>query len=70
MEKKEKLAILKSCVEKLSSLEQEMRQKLEYAKEGIGENNINLVIGGLCGLEHINQRIKSIYDTMVFVQGL
>ena len=70
MEKEEKLAILKSCVGILASLEQEMRQKLEYAKEGIGENNINLVIGGLCGLEHINQRIKSIYDMMVFVQRL
>lgn len=70
MGKEEKLAILKSCVGMLSSLEQEKKQKLEYAKEGIEENNINLVIGGLCGLEHINQRIKSIYDMMVFVQRL
>lgn len=70
MGKEEKLAILKSCVGMLSSLEQEMKQKLEYAKEGIEENNINLVIVGLCGLEHINQRIKSIYDMMVFVQRL
>ena len=70
MGKEEKLAILKSRVEMWSSLEQEMRQKLEYAKEGIGENNINLVIGGLCGMEHLNQRIKSIYDMMVFVQWL
>ncbi len=70
MGKEEKLAILKSCVGMLSSLEQEMKQKLEYAKEGIEENNINLVIGDLCGLEHINQPIKSIYDIMVFVQRL
>ncbi|WP_428044553.1 hypothetical protein [Candidatus Avelusimicrobium fimicolum] len=70
MGKEEKLAILKSCVGILSFLEQEMRQTFEYAKEGIEENNINLVIGGLCGLEQINQRIKSIYDMMVFVQRL
>lgn len=47
MGKEEKLAILKSCVGMLSSLEQEIKQKLEYAKEGIGEKNINLVIVGL-----------------------
>ena len=44
MGKEEKLAILKSCVGMLFSLAQEMKQKLEYAKEGIEENNINLVI--------------------------
>ena len=54
----------------LFSLAQEMKQKLEYAKEGVEENNINLVIGGVCGLEQVNQRIKSIYDMMVFVQRL
>ncbi len=70
MGKEEKLAILKSCVGMLFSLAQEMKQKLEYAKEGIEENNINLVIGGVCGLEQVNQRIKSIYDMMVFVQRL
>ncbi len=52
----------------LSSFEQEIQQKLEYAKEGIGENDINLVIGGLCGLAHLGQCIKSIYNMMVFVQ--
>lgn len=70
MGKEEKLAILKSCVGMLFSLEQEIKQKLEYSKEGVEENNIKLVIGGLCGLEHINQPIKSIYDMMVFVQRL
>ena len=70
MSQEEKLVILKSCVGKLFSLHKEMKQKLECSKEGLLEDNINLIIGSLCGLEQLSQRIKSIYDMMIFIQRL
>lgn len=70
MSQEEKLVILKSCIGKLFSLHREMRQKLDYSKEGASESNVNLIIGSLCGLEQLNQRIKSIYDMMIFIQRL
>lgn len=70
MSQEEKIAIMKSCVGMLSALSRQIQQKAEYAKDGIRENNSNQIIGTLCGIEQLGTRIKSIYDTMVFIHRL
>ncbi len=70
MSQEEKIIILKSCVGMLSTLEREIKQKVDYAKEGATEHNTNLLMGGLCGLEQLSSRVRAIYDTMLFIHRL
>lgn len=52
----------------LSTLEREIKQRIDSAKECSVENNANLLVGGLCGPEQLSCRIRLIYDTMLFIR--
>lgn len=45
MTKEEKLQFIKQSVTMIDQLIDDMQQRLAYAKEGLGDNNINLIMG-------------------------
>jgi len=67
MNKEEKLKFLKQSFTVLEGLAQDINQRMEYAKEGVAEDNTNLIIGGLSGIEQTAQHLKNIYEAMLFM---
>ena len=67
MTKSERLAFLKQSFAVLEGLANEINEKIAYAKDGASEENANLIIGGLAGIDQAAQHLKNIYEAMLFV---
>lgn len=67
MSKEEKLKFLKQSFILIAGLGEEIRQTIEHAREGVKENNANLIIGGLVNIDQAAAHLKNIYEAMLFV---
>ena len=67
MTREESLKFLKQSFQVLEGLAQDINQRIEYAKEGVTENNANLIIGSLAGVDQTAQHLKNIYEAMVLM---
>ena len=67
MIKEEKIKILKETFDILKTLTKEINEKVENAKEGVMDNNANLIMGGLADIDKTAQHLKNIYEAMLFI---
>ena len=67
MTKSERLAFLKQSFAVLEGLSREINEKIAYAKDGVSEENANLIIGGLAGIGQAAEHLKNIYEVILFV---
>ncbi|MCL1973134.1 MAG: hypothetical protein FWG57_09175 [Endomicrobia bacterium] len=67
MKKEEKLIILKESFSILKYLAKNIDEKIKNAQEGIKDENINLIIGGLNDIDTTAKHIQNIYETMLLI---
>ena len=67
MTKNERLAFLKQSFTVLKGLSEDINEKIAYAEEGVSEDNANLIIGGLAGVDQAAGHLKNIYEAMLFM---
>ncbi|MGB2579446.1 hypothetical protein AAIR98_001365 [Elusimicrobium simillimum] len=67
MKKEEKINFLKQSYNVLEGLAKDINQKMDDAKSGLEEENANLIIGSLSGIEETAQHLKNIYEAMLFI---
>lgn len=68
MTKEEKLQFIKQSYSMLEQLSNDICQRMAYAKEGIDEGNINLIMGSLSGIDGPAEHIRHIYEVMKYIQ--
>ncbi|WP_424244247.1 hypothetical protein Dip510_001448 [Elusimicrobium posterum] len=67
MTNEEKVKFLKRSYCVLQGLVKDINQKMDDAKSGLEEENANLIIGSLSGIEETAQHLKNIYEAMLFM---
>ena len=67
MTKKEKIQFIKELLWMLEQQLEDMRQRLAYAKAGVSDGNIRLIMGGLSGIDVPAKQIKNIYETIKYL---
>ncbi|MDR0953633.1 MAG: hypothetical protein LBM71_05625 [Elusimicrobiota bacterium] len=67
MTKNERLAFIKQSLTILKGLSEEINEKISHAQDGVAEDNANLIIGGLAGIDQAAEHLKNIYQAMLFV---
>lgn len=67
MTKDERLDYFKQSFPALEGLAKEINERILNAKEGIEENNANLIIGSLAGIGEAAEHLKNIYEAMIFI---
>ena len=67
MTDKEKLEIIKHSYSVLQGLAKEVTEKISDAQDGIKEDNRDLIMGSLYGLDEAADRIKNVYAVMMYV---
>ena len=67
MTKEEKLQFIKQSYSVMETLLKDINEKMAYAKEGVEENNANLIIGSLADIDKTAQHLKNIHETMFFI---
>ena len=66
MTREEKTKFIKQSFGILEQLVADINERVANAKEGAEENNNNLIIGGLSGIETTAQHLKNIYEAMLY----
>ena len=67
MTEKERLEVIKHSYEVLQGLAKEVTEKISDAQDGIKEDNRDLIMGSLYGLDEAAERIKNVYAVMMFL---
>lgn len=67
MTEKERLEVIKHSYEVLQGLVKEVTEKISDAQDGIKEDNRDLIMGSLYGLDEAAERIKNVYAVMMFL---
>lgn len=67
MTDKERLEVIKHSYEVLQGLSKEVTEKISDAQDGIKEDNRDLIMGSLYGLDEAAERIKNVYAVMMFL---
>lgn len=67
MTKKEKIQFIKELLWMLEQQLEDMRRRLEYAKAGVFDGNIGLIMGGLSGIDGPAKQVKNIYETIKYL---
>ena len=67
MTEKEKLEVIKHSYEVLSKLVKRIDQQVKDAREGIITADRNLIMGSLCGLDCVADRIRNVYAVMTYL---
>ena len=67
MTEKEKLEVIKHSYEVLQSLVKDLTERVKDAKDGIATSDQNLIMGSLCGINDIAERIKNLYGVMLYL---
>lgn len=67
MTDKERLEIMKHSYSVLQGLAQEVAEKISDAQDGIKEDNRDLIMGSLYGLDEAAERIKNVYTVMMYL---
>ena len=67
MTEKERLEVIKHSYEVLQGLVKEVTEKISDAQDGIKENNRDLIMGSLHGLDAAADRIKNVYAVMMYL---
>jgi len=66
MTKEEKTKFIKQSFGILEQLAADINERIANAKDGAAENNNNLIMGGLSGIEATAQHLKNVYEAMVY----
>lgn len=66
MTKAEKTKFMKQSYAILEQLATDISGRIVDAKEGVEEENNNLIIGSLSGIESTAQHLKNIFETMLY----
>ena len=66
MTKEEKTKFIKQSFGILEQLTAAINEHVANAKEGAEENNNNLIIGSLAGIETTVQHLKNVYEAMLY----
>lgn len=67
MTKEEKLQFIKQSYSVMETLVNDINEKMANAKEGIVENNANLIMGSLAEIDKTAQHLKNIHEAMAFI---
>ena len=67
MTKEEKLQFIKQSYSVMETLVKDINEKMANAKEGMAENNANLIIGSLAEIDKTAQHLKNIHEAMAFI---
>ena len=67
MTKKEKIQFINELLLMLEQQLEDMRRRLEYAKAGVVDGNIGLIMGGLSGIDASAKQVKNIYETIKYI---
>ncbi len=67
MTEKERLEVIKHSYEVLQGLVKEVTEKISDAQDGIKEDNRDLIMGSLHGLDAAADRIKNVYAVMMYL---
>ena len=67
MTDKERLEVIKHSYEVLQGLAKEVTEKISDAQDAIKEDNRDLIIGSLHGLDAAADRIKNVYAVMMYL---
>ncbi len=67
MTKKEKIQFINELLLMLEQQLEDMRRRLEYAKDGVVDGNIGLIMGGLSGIDASAKQVKNIYETIKYI---
>lgn len=68
MTKEEKLQFIKQSYSVMEALVKDINGKMSNAKEGVGENNANLIIGSLANIDKSAQHLKNLHEAMMFIR--
>lgn len=69
MTKKEKIQFINELLLMLEQQLDDMCRRLEYAKAGVSDGNIMLIMGGLSGIDGLAKQIKNIYETIKYINA-
>lgn len=67
MTKKEKIQFINELLLMLEQQLEDMRRRLEYAKAGVVDGNIGLIMGGLSVIDTSAKHVKNIYETIKYL---
>lgn len=69
MTKEEKLQFINQSYSIMETLIKDINEKMANAKEGVGENNTNLIMGSLADIDKLAQHLRNIHETMAFIHN-
>lgn len=67
MTKEEKLQFIKQSYSVMETLIKDINERMDNAKEGMEENNANLIIGSLADIDKTAQHLKNLHEAMEFI---
>ena len=67
MNEKEKLELMKHSYSILKDLVNDINKRMADAEEGIKENNRNLIMGSLLGIDNTAEQIKNVFTVMEYL---
>lgn len=67
MTKEEKLQFIKQSYSVMEALVKDINERMANAKEGVEENNANLIIGSLANIDKSAQHLKNLHEATTFV---
>lgn len=67
MTKEEKLQFIKQSYRVMEAIVKDINEKMNNAKEGVVENNANLIIGSLADIDKTAQHLKNLHEAMAFI---
>ncbi len=68
MTKEEKLQFIKQSYSVMEALVKDINEKMNNAKEGVEENNANLIMGSLAEIDKTAQHLKNLHEAMMFIR--
>lgn len=67
MNEKEKLELMRHSYSILKDLVNDINKRMADAEEGIKENNRNLIMGSLLGIDNTAEQIKNVFTVMEYL---